>query len=255
MSVLEEFARPEYPQASKYDPKWLLDLDMGPNPLWLLEDLARDCAFTPGMRVLDLGSGLGASSVFLAKEFGVEVWAADLWIPADRAAATFEAAGVADSVHAIHASAHDLPFGSESFDAIVSIDAYEYFGTADRYLAYVTGFLKPGGQLAVATPGMTREIREMGSIPEHIRELVGWEALAWHTAEWWRLSWELTGLVDVTAARLQENGWRDWMLWARACAEHGDPEGAGKVLTMLEQDRGEFLSFALVTARKGSGSD
>jgi cyclopropane fatty-acyl-phospholipid synthase-like methyltransferase len=31
-------------------------------------------------RVLDLGSGKGSTSVFLAKEYGVQVWAADLWI-------------------------------------------------------------------------------------------------------------------------------------------------------------------------------
>ena len=29
---------------------------------------------------LDLGCGKGLSSIFLAREFGVEVWAADLWI-------------------------------------------------------------------------------------------------------------------------------------------------------------------------------
>ncbi|MEH6677926.1 SAM-dependent methyltransferase, partial [Phenylobacterium sp.] len=68
-----------YPLTSKYDPAWLLGLDMGPNPLWLLEDLAQDLALKPGMRVLDLGSGRGATSVFLAKEFGVSVVAADLW--------------------------------------------------------------------------------------------------------------------------------------------------------------------------------
>ena len=63
-----------YPRSDKYDPGWLLSLDMGPHPLWLLEDLARDLTLEPGMRVLDLGSGKGATSVFLAKEYGVQVW-------------------------------------------------------------------------------------------------------------------------------------------------------------------------------------
>jgi len=44
-----------------YDPERLLSHDMGPNPLWLLEDLSRDLDFQPGMRVLDLGSGKGAA--------------------------------------------------------------------------------------------------------------------------------------------------------------------------------------------------
>ncbi|NRQ37625.1 methyltransferase domain-containing protein [Nonomuraea sp. NN258] len=225
---------------------------MGPNPLWLLEDLSADLRLEPGMRVLDLGSGMGATSVFLAREFGVDVVAADLWVAPEKAQAVFAAAGVADRVRAVGAEAHALPFEPEFFDAIVSIDAYEYFGTADGYLAYITRFLKPGGQLGIATPGMTREIRELGAIPPHIKALVGWEAIAWHTADWWRWQWEITELVTVTSARLQVDGWHDWLLWSRACLEHGGPgaEGAAGAIAMLTADQGEHLSFALVSAQK-----
>jgi cyclopropane fatty-acyl-phospholipid synthase-like methyltransferase len=31
------------------------------------------------MRVLDLGCGRALSSIFLRREFGVQVWATDLW--------------------------------------------------------------------------------------------------------------------------------------------------------------------------------
>ena len=63
------------------------------------------------MQVLDLGSGKGATSVFLAREYGVQVVAADWWITADEAAAVFAGAGVAGQVTAVRAEAHDLPFG------------------------------------------------------------------------------------------------------------------------------------------------
>lgn len=235
-----------YPLASKYDPAWLLGLDMGPNPLWLLEDLARDLTLKPGMRVLDLGSGRGATSVFLAREFEVDVVAADLWVDPVKAAATFAQAEVSGRVEAVRAEAHALPFEAGSFDAIVSIDAYEYFGTADGYLAYITRFLKPGGQLGVATPAMRREVRDLGAIPAHIKACVGWEAIAWHTADWWRFHWEITELVTVTSARLQEDGWADWLRWTRA----GNSPDRDSVIAMLEADRGELLSFALVTAVK-----
>src|SRR5215475_11371548 len=118
MAAIDELARPDrYPRSSRYDLAWLLDLDMGPNPLWLLEDLARDLDLRPGMRVLDLGSGKGATSVFLAREYGVQVVAADLWIGPDEASAVFEAAGVASQVTAVRAEAHDLPFVKGGFDA------------------------------------------------------------------------------------------------------------------------------------------
>ncbi|KND45673.1 MULTISPECIES: SAM-dependent methyltransferase [Streptomyces] len=259
-TALDALHRPDrYPRSSAYDPSWLLDLDMGPNPLWLLEDLVRDLELRPGTRVLDLGSGKGATSVFLAREFGVEVVAADWWIAAEEAAEVFDKAGVGDRVTAVRAEAHALPFEENSFDAVVSVDAFEYFGTADGYLPYLVRFLRPGGQLGVATPALTREVRDLGSVPPHIKAVVGWEAIAWHTAEWWRFQWAVTELVDVTSARLQEDGWRDWLLWARACAER-DPQAGGAdraVVEMLEADQGEYLTFALVTATRtaeGAGS-
>ncbi|MEU8226888.1 methyltransferase domain-containing protein [Kribbella sp. NPDC048915] len=234
----------DYPRASAYDADWLLAGDMGPNPLWLLEDLARDLDLQPGMRVLDLGSGKGATAAFLAKEYGVQVWAADLWVDPTDAAAHI---GNPDVV-TLKAEAHTLPFAQGFFDAIVCIDAYEYFGTADNYLAYITSFLRPGGQLGVATPALREEIRDLGKIPEHVKQLVGWEALAWHTADWWRFQWEITELVDVTAARLQPNGWADWTRWAHAVSEYrGERDGA---LDMLEADAGQYLTFAILAARK-----
>ncbi|MEE1752831.1 methyltransferase domain-containing protein [Streptomyces sp. SP18CS02] len=253
MTALDDLLRPDrYPRSSRYDPAWLLGLDMGPHPLWLLEDLAENLDLRPGMRVLDLGSGKGATSVFLAREYGVEVVAADWWVDAREAAAVFAEAGVGDRVRAVHTEAHVLPFEQESFDAIVSIDAFEYFGTADSYLPYLVRFLRRGGQLGMATPAMTREVRELGAIPAHIKAVVGWEAIAWHTADWWRFHWDITELVTVTSARLQPEGWRDWLLWSRACAEYR-PDGRAAnqpVIDMLTADGGEFLGFALVTARR-----
>lgn len=245
-----ELKRDGYPRSNRYDAEWVLAGDMGPHPLWLLEDLANDLDLRPGMRVLDLGSGKGTTSVFLAKEYGVQVWAADLWIDPTEAAANIASQGV-DSVVTVKAEAHTLPFAQGFFDAIVCIDAYEYFGTADNYLAYITGFLKPGGQFGVATPALRQEIRDLGSIPDHIKKVVGWEALAWHTADWWRFQWEITELVEVTAARLQESGWSDWLAWSRAVSEHrGERDDA---LDMLEADQGELLTFAMITARKPTG--
>jgi SAM-dependent methyltransferase len=254
MSALDDLIRPDvYPRSSRYDPAWLLRLDLGPNPLWLLEDLSTDLTLEPGMRVLDLGSGNGATSVFLAREFGVDVVAADWWVSAETATAVFEAAKVDGRVTAVHAEAHQLPFDRASFDAIVCVDAWEYFGTADNYLPYLLRFLRPGGQIGVATLALTREVRELGAIPAHIKKAVGWEALAWHTPEWLRFQWEITELVTVTAARLQPNGWSDWLRWARA----PDPDRTGydraPYVEMLEADRGEFVSFALMVARKTSG--
>jgi len=226
-------------------------LNMGPHPLWQLEDLLSGLRLQPGDRVLDLACGRGATSVFLAREANVHVVAADLLIDQAELNSVLRAADVADKVTAVRADARHLPFGDDAFDAVVCIDAYEYFGTDDHYLPYLTRFLKPGGQLGIAAAAMRRDVRELGGIPSHIRACVGWEALAWHPADWWRFQWEATDLVSVTSARLQDDGWADWLLWHQVGREvRGEASGgADAVLDMLEADQGQLLTFPLVTAR------
>lgn len=107
---------------------------------------------------------------------------------------------------------------------------------------------------------MHREIRDLGTIPAHIKTLVGWEALAWHTPEWWRFQWEITELVEVTTARAQPTGWSDWLLWSNAVHERDRKarpdlplKSAGPnqgTIDMLKADRGDLLTFALLVANK-----
>lgn len=238
---------PSFPLANQYDAGWLRELDMGPNPLWMLEDLLADVPLRPGMRVLDLGCGRGATSVFLAEQVGVEVWAVDLWIDADENARRFAERGLDGRVHAVHADARALPFDDGAFDAIVCIDAYEYFGTDVHALPTLLRVLAPGGRVGVATPSTRRELRDLGGIPSHIQEVVGWEALAWPTAESWRFLWEQTGLTDVVA-REQEGAAADWLRWTRFTASGSADSDA--VIRMLEADAGELLTFALVSGTK-----
>lgn len=241
--------RAEYPRASTYDRDWLLSLDMGPNPLWLLEDLLGDIDLAYGARVLDLGSGLGATSVFLAREYGAEVWATDLWISEVDAARVAAEAGVENRVHVVNSDAHALPYDENQFDAIVSIDAWEYFGTDDRFLPTLLRVLRPGGHIGIATPCLLTEFATYQDCPAHVRDVVGWEAVGWHSPSWWRTQWERTGLVDVTSCRAQDSAWSDWLAWTRAL-DARDPGSQEAVLAMLGADHGENLSFALLTAVK-----
>lgn len=248
MPALDHLVKDAYPRATKYDATWLVDLDMGPHPLWLLEDLAGDLDLRAGMRVLDLGSGLGATSVFLAKEYGVRVIAADLWVDPAESGEVFRKEGVDDRVLAMRVDAGQLPFGARSFDAIVSIDAWEYFGTGDHYPPYLARFLKPGGQLGVATPALTTEVRELGEIPEHIDKVVGAETAAWHTAEWLRSQWEFSRAFTAVTAREQVDACANWLLWERAVMELKG-RTSSPVQQMLEADGGAFVTFAIVTGR------
>lgn len=73
-----------FPRSQKYPLSWVIDHHMGPHPLWLAESLCDVLALRPDMRVLDLGCGKAITSIFLANEFGVQVWAVDMVVPPTR---------------------------------------------------------------------------------------------------------------------------------------------------------------------------
>jgi len=79
---VKSWADDRYPRSRAYELDWMMDNMMGPNALWLMESLTERLHLEPGMRVLDMGCGKALSSIFLAKEFDVQVWATDLWIGA-----------------------------------------------------------------------------------------------------------------------------------------------------------------------------
>jgi len=118
MDVTELTQPDRYPLSANYDPGWVVGLDMGPHPLWQLEDLLSDLALRPGVKVLDLGCGKGATSVFLARERDVDVVAFDLWVKEDELRSNLEAQGVSDRVTPVNGDVRDLPFEDAEFDAI-----------------------------------------------------------------------------------------------------------------------------------------
>src|ERR671918_835739 len=96
---LNRLALERYPRSARYDPAWILENQMGPNPLWLVEALTEVMPVPTGWRVLDLGAGTALTSIFLAKEFGVSVVAVDLWIDPSENQRRIHAAGVDQDVY------------------------------------------------------------------------------------------------------------------------------------------------------------
>ncbi|MGH7002414.1 MAG: SAM-dependent methyltransferase, partial [Alphaproteobacteria bacterium] len=134
-----------FPLTAKYDPQWIRDNALGENALCQVEYLARRLPFRTGMRVLDLGCGKATSSIFLAREFGVEAWAADNAISPTENYKRAVALGCESGVFPLRVDAHDLPFAQDFFDAVVAIDSFLYYGTDERYLRSLAPFIKQGG--------------------------------------------------------------------------------------------------------------
>jgi len=236
-----------FPRASAYNPDWLVaGVSGAANPLWMAEWLAEALELRPGMRVLDLGCGRAVSSVFLHREFDVQVWATDLWFSASENLQRIRDAGAGDGVFPIHADARALPFAADFFDAVVSIDSFLYYGTEPQYLAALARFVKPGGPIAIAGAGLLREIE--GAVPAHLQPW--WTADLWslHSAAWWRTHWERSGIVDVERADALADGWRYWLEWLKLIA----PDNATE-LQAVEADPGRTLGYVRAVARRRPG--
>jgi SAM-dependent methyltransferase len=245
MSTDQRLIAARFPRASAYHPEWVLaGVSGAANPLWLTEWLSEALDLRPGMRVLDLGCGRAMSSVFLRREFGVQVWATDLWFNPSENFSRIRDAGVEDGVFPLHANARELPLATELFDAIVSIDSFMYYGTDDTYLGYIGRFLKPGGQIGLAQVGLMAETD--GDVPVHLRE---WWAQdqPWmlHSAAWWRRHWTRTDIVEVDVSDTLADGWRYWVDWLRLIAPNNTTE-----ISAIETDAGRNLGYIRVVGRR-----
>jgi len=238
-----------YPRTENYDKNWVEQNWMGPHPLWLLEDLCGHLDLRPGMKVLDMGCGRGITSVFLAKEYGVTVFANDLWIPATDNLRRFEEAGVADKVFPVHAEAHALPYAEGFFDVAISIDSYHYYGTSETYFpAVFSKLVKPGGQFGIVVPGFYREFEK--GYPETLAR--HWKAeaemFAFHDKLWWRRLWEKTGLAEITACYEIEDPkaiWRPWAQWSKVNMKFDIPDEE-----FLDEDTGGDVALIALAGRK-----
>ncbi len=236
-----------FPRASRYHPDWVIASMGSPsNALWLTEWLCETLDLQPGMRVLDLGCGRAMSSIFLRREFGVEVWATDLWFSPSENLLRIRDAGVADGVFPIHADARSLPFAADFFDAILAVDSYMYFGTDDLFLHTLGRFVKPGGQIGIAMSGLTNDLGQ--EIPSHLSAWWRQDQLwSLHTADWWRWHLGRAGVLDVAVADTLEAGWQFWLESLRTVAPDNKVE-----IAALESDVGRHIGYVRIAGRRNN---
>lgn len=189
-----------FPRSAQYDQHWVRQHSMGENVLFNLESLTTLVPLKAGMRILDLGCGKAISSIFLAKEYNVQVWAVDEAISPTENLVRLQEADVTHSVFPLQGSARELPFPEEYFDAVIVVDAYTYFGTDEKYLPYICKFIKPDGYLAIADVCFTREINSLSEVPRFLQKDFPKYWYFIHSIEWWRQLWQKTGLVDILIA-------------------------------------------------------
>jgi SAM-dependent methyltransferase len=114
-------------------------------------DLAKLLGLDSAHRVLDVGSGIGGPSRFLAHTYACTVVGLDL-TPEFCAVARMlaERTRLADRVSYRQGNALDMPFQDESFDVVWSQNAAMNIAERDRLYHEMRRVLRPGGRLAIA---------------------------------------------------------------------------------------------------------
>ena len=236
----------KYIKSEKYNTPDLMAKIMGPNPVKLEEELLSDSKIPSGAVVCDLGSGQGLTSVFLAKEYGFTVYAADLWSEPENNRRFFDEMGLSrEQIIPVKADATDLPFEKEFFDAVVSTDSYNYFGRDEKYLdEKLLPFVKSGGYIYIAIPGMKKDCHD--NLPPEL--LLSWspEQLDYmrDPVYWAKTVGACRGAEVVCVEEMESNEevWNDWLRQENEYAA-GDRKS-------MEAGGGKYLNFIKIVLRK-----
>jgi cyclopropane fatty-acyl-phospholipid synthase-like methyltransferase len=236
-----------FPRASKYDKRWVLENSLGENVLYNTEALAKSLELKPGMKVLDLGCGKAASSIFLAKEYGCEVWAVDNTVPVEENNRRVRCAFVEGRVTPVQADARKLPFEREFFDVILAVDSYMYYGTRKDYLPYLLQFVKPKGRIAVIDACFRQEITDSKQAPGYIRRGLKTLWRKMHSVGWWRRLWEASGKVRVLEAELLKESDVILQEYVKDFEHRRDER---QIVSAIKEDKGRFFGIFKLIAQK-----
>ncbi|MBF2073825.1 MAG: methyltransferase domain-containing protein [Synechococcales cyanobacterium C42_A2020_086] len=118
----------------------------------LIEELLRWAEIAHAERILDVGCGIGGSSLYLVEKFNAAVTGITLSpVQANRAQERAKAARLNGRTSFQVADALALPFADNSFDLVWSLESGEHMPDKRRFLQECYRVLQPGGKLIMAT--------------------------------------------------------------------------------------------------------
>ncbi len=231
---------------------------IGGGGLYLVAEMAEKLKLQPGMRVLDLACGNASSSIFLAKRYGVTVYAVDAGADPTKNWRRVHSAGLDQVILPLQVGAHYLPFPHNFFDAVFCLNGYFYFGGSESYLPYLLRFVQPEGRIGIVSPCYKQELSQ-DPPPELLFDPPdNSESLLIHSPGWWLELFEKTPLVDVLECVEHPLGREIWLDDTRWLLEQMQINQLANTLqpmlqqqiTMLLSDKEHMLTYLTLLAEK-----
>lgn len=115
----------------------------------MIETVLEGVPLRPGLRVLDIGCGIGGTVAWLARRHGVESVGLTP-VAAQRALAqeSLRTQGLDAKARIDLGHAHALPYDDDSFDAVVFFESPCHFADRSVFFREACRVLRPGGELA-----------------------------------------------------------------------------------------------------------
>jgi SAM-dependent methyltransferase len=220
----------------------------GPNGIRQAEELASHFTIKKDMKILDLGSGMGLSALYLVQDYSANVFATDLYADPTENYERFQSLGIADKIVPMTIDAtQPLPFAKRYFDVIFSVGAYNIFGDNEEMLPKLIPFVKKGGYIAVAFPGLKYDFG--GNVPPEMQPF--WDvpevARCVRGIEWWKDLFskaEGIDIVNISEMACHDVAWKEYL-----ASRNPSVEDEKWDLDMMKAEDGKYFNTIQLIAK------
>jgi len=170
--------------------------------------LAERLKIKPGDKILDAGCGVGASAIWLAKNYDVEVTGITISeLQCEKAKIFAKKTEVSDKLKFYVQNFQNPNFKNETFDAVWILESLCHGDNKEKFLQETYRILKNGGKLIIADFFLTKPYTKLNKIQKWLvdRWLFGWRLADLWTAKELKYYAEKIGFKNIEIIDITKN--------------------------------------------------